>query len=272
MAKGLTQTLPELIPKAVDCILTLVETLLDNIDMIIDTAIELIMALADGIINALPILIDKAPTIIEKLLQAISNNLPKLLQMGTTLLIKLGEGLIKAIPQLLSKIPQILRSLLSAIGNYYSNMGEIGLNLIKGMGQGILNAKDWLIGKVKELCRNSIDAIKNFFGIHSPSKVMQDEVGIYLGQGMGVGFEKSLKSVYRSMENAVELENAKLTSNLTNSNQIEVQRNENVQATLESIDSDKDITVTVVTNLDGKALTQTVNKFNAKEKLQYGLA
>ena len=31
------------------------------------------------------------------------------------------------------------------------------------------------------------DAIKNFFGIHSPSKVMQDEVGKFLAEGIGVG-------------------------------------------------------------------------------------
>lgn len=182
------------------------------------------------------------------------------------------QGIINSIPEIRRKIPEVINSIRNKFSEFWNEFTGIGKNIVEGIGQGILNAKNWLMGKVKELCNNSIDAIKNFFGIHSPSKVMQDEVGIYLGQGIGVGFEKSLKSVYRSMENAVELENAKLTSNLTNSNQIEVQRNENVQATLESIDSDKDITVTAVTNLDGKVLTQTVNKINAKEKLQYGLA
>ena len=41
----------------------MVETLIDNIDLIIDAGIQLIIGLADGLIQALPILIDKIPII-----------------------------------------------------------------------------------------------------------------------------------------------------------------------------------------------------------------
>lgn len=84
-------------------VVLMVETLLDNIDLIIDAGIQLIIGLADGLIAALPQLIDKIPVIIDKLINAIVNNLPKLIEMGITLIVKLAEGLIKAIPQLISK-------------------------------------------------------------------------------------------------------------------------------------------------------------------------
>lgn len=92
-----------LIPQTVSDVVLMVETLLDNIDLIIDAGIQLIIGLADGLIAALPQLIDKIPVIIDKLINAIVNNLPKLIEMGITLIIKLSEGLIKAIPQLISK-------------------------------------------------------------------------------------------------------------------------------------------------------------------------
>lgn len=76
-------------------VVLMVETLLDNIDLIIDAGIQLIIGLADGLIAALPQLIDKIPVIIDKLINAIVNNLPKLIEMGITLIIKLSEGLIK---------------------------------------------------------------------------------------------------------------------------------------------------------------------------------
>lgn len=43
-------------------------------------------------------------------------------------------------------------------------------------------------------------AIKNFFGIESPSKVMANEVGKFMAQGIGVGFGKTMPSVIDAMQ------------------------------------------------------------------------
>lgn len=43
-------------------------------------------------------------------------------------------------------------------------------------------------------------AIKNFFGIESPSKVMANEVGNFLAQGIGLGFERTMPSVIEQMK------------------------------------------------------------------------
>lgn len=197
---GLAQQLPTLIPMALELILTLVTSLLDNIDQLIDAGINLIMGLADGLINAIPILIERAPTIIEKLVNAIANNLPKIIQAGITLIIKLAEGLIKAIPQLVSKIPQIITALVSGFGKFLSNMNEIGKNLVEGIWNGIKNAKNWLLSKIKEWCGNILNGIKGFFGIHSPSRVMRDQVGKYIPQGVAVGIEADTDSAVKAID------------------------------------------------------------------------
>lgn len=43
-------------------------------------------------------------------------------------------------------------------------------------------------------------AIKSFFGIESPSKVMANEVGKYMAQGIGVGFGNTIPSVINAMQ------------------------------------------------------------------------
>ena len=43
-------------------------------------------------------------------------------------------------------------------------------------------------------------AIKSFFGIESPSKVMANEVGKYMAQGIGVGFGNAIPSVINAMQ------------------------------------------------------------------------
>lgn len=211
---------------ALELILTLVMSLLDNIDQLIDAGINLLIGLAEGLINAIPILIEKAPEIIEKLIMAIANNLPKIIEAGIKIIVKLAEGLIKAVPQLVSKIPQIISALVSGFGQFLSNMWEVGKNIVEGIWNGISKAKDWLIGKVKEWCGNILNGIKSFFGINSPSKLMRDEVGKFIPQGLAIGIEadtdKAIKAIdnmndeiYRKMQNAVARENASIAAKAT---------------------------------------------------------
>lgn len=72
---------------------------------------------------------------------------------------------------------------------------NIGINLVKGLWDGISNAKDWLLGKVKKWCGSILGGIKAFFGIHSPSRVMRDEVGKMIDLGLAEGIEENTKSI-----------------------------------------------------------------------------
>lgn len=191
--------LPELIPIIIDAVLMIVETLLDNIDMLIDAGIQLIMGLADGLIAALPRLIDKIPVIIDKLISAISRNMPKLIQAGMELTVKLAAGLIKAIPQLLSKIPQIISSIVSGLSEGVGEMAKVGLNLVKGIWDGIKSGADWLKDKITGFAGNVAGWFKKVFKIESPSKLMADEVGEYIGEGIGVGVLDSIPTVKRQL-------------------------------------------------------------------------
>lgn len=203
VAQALAEMLPTLIPVIIDAVIMLAETLLDNVDMLIDAGISLLMGLADGLIVALPRLIDKIPVIIEKLLDAITRNLPKIVQAGIELIVKLAAGLIQAIPQLISKIPQIISSIVSGFGQYYSEMGEVGKNLIEGLWNGIKDMTAWIKEKIKGFGEEVLDGLKDFFGIHSPSKVMSDQIGKNLALGIGEGFEKNIGAVNDEITDAM---------------------------------------------------------------------
>ena len=214
LIQGIAQQAPTLIPQIIDCIMLMVDTILDNIDLMIDAGIELIIALAMGLIDALPEIIDKIPIIIEKILTAIAENLPKLMEMGIKLIIQLALGLIKAIPQLVSKIPQIIGAIVKAFGTYISNMFDVGKNLIKGLWNGVQSKWNELKNKVADLAGSIVSKFKSVFGIKSPSRVFRDEIGKYLAEGMGVGFENELDNVYNSMQRAVDLETEKMSANV----------------------------------------------------------
>lgn len=214
VANALASMLPTLIPTIINAVLMVAETLLDNIDMIIDAGIALLIGLADGLITALPQLIEKIPVIIDKVMVALSTNMPKLIRAGIQLIVKLGEGLIKAIPQLISKLPQIIKSIVSGFASYYGEIGEIGSDLIKGLWNGIKDMGGWIADKIKGFGESVLGGIKDFFGIHSPSKVMADEVGKNLALGIGEGFEKNIAGVNKQITGAMDIGGVGVVGNI----------------------------------------------------------
>lgn len=83
------------------------------------------------------------------------------------------------------------------------DLSEIGKNIIKGLWTGIANTKDWLIEKIGGFTDSVTNAFKDFFGIQSPSKVMRDEVGKFLAEGVGVGFTNEMDKVANSMAESI---------------------------------------------------------------------
>lgn len=210
---ALAQMLPSIIPTIIDTVILVAETLLDNVDMIIDAGIALLIGLADGLIVALPKLIEKIPVIISKLITAITGNLPKLLQAGVQLVVSLAGGLIQAIPQLISKIPQIISSIIGGLRDGISGITSVGGDIIRGLWDGISDMGSWIAGKISGFGDSILSSLKSFFGIHSPSRVMADEVGKNLALGIGVGFEKNIGAVNDEITSAMNFSGANVNVN-----------------------------------------------------------
>ena len=205
LAEGLVQALPELIPAVIDTVLMIVDTLLDNIDMLIDVAIDLIIALANGLIEALPKLMEKVPEIIVKLVAAIIENAPKLLTAGVELIAKLWDGLIQGYAAYFSGWGKVIYdNIIQPIKDKITEMAEIGKNIVEGLWNGIINAKDWLLKKIESFATTITQGIKDFFGIESPSKVMRDEVGKMITEGLAIGISKNTSKAIKAAKGVVE--------------------------------------------------------------------
>ena len=200
---SLAETIPSLIPTIVDAVILIAETLINNIDEIIDAGIKLIEGLGDGLIKAIPRLLDKIPEIIERLFNALMDNLPRLLTAGVNLVVELANGLIKAIPQLLAKLPTIIAQIVKGLlTEGVPALIQAGADLLSGLFEGMLNPSV-IWENIKKVGGGIIDGIKNFFGIHSPSTVMRDEVGQFMGEGAAIGFGEGFEDKIRGVDRAI---------------------------------------------------------------------
>lgn len=75
----------------------------------------------------------------------------------------------------------------------------IGSNIISGIQNGITSGWNWLINTVSNVANSLLNTAKNVLGIHSPSTVFRDEVGLNIGYGIGEGIEDSESYVLKSV-------------------------------------------------------------------------
>lgn len=81
----------------------------------------------------------------------------------------------------------------------FDDMKDIGKNIVEGLWNGINNAKDWVLEKISGFVDSITSGIKDFFGIHSPSRVMRDEIGKNLMLGMAEGITGNERTVMSAM-------------------------------------------------------------------------
>lgn len=174
---------------------------------------------------------------------------------------------------LINKGKEAARNLVDKVVNTIKELPgkvlDIGKNLVQGLWNGITSAGNWLKEQISNFANGIVEGFKNTFGIHSPSLLMNKEVGRYVALGLGEGFTDNIKSVYAKMKNAVDFENQKLSANVTSSQIVRTQIEDNRQATLRSIDDNKEIVVNNTTKLDSKVIARETNKVNARRQLQY---
>lgn len=86
---------------------------------------------------------------------------------------------------------QFVSNIVSGLSGLAGRVMSVGSDIVHGIWSGISGSAGWLMNQISGFADNVVSGIKGFFGIASPSKVMRDEVGRYLAEGVAVGWEKN---------------------------------------------------------------------------------
>lgn len=81
-----------------------------------------------------------------------------------------------------------------------TNWVQVGSNIIHGIVNGVSGAARRLYDTISGVASNALKTAKKLLGIHSPSKVFENEVGLMLPKGAAVGVKKD-KSLTRAIKN-----------------------------------------------------------------------
>lgn len=201
LVKGITESIPTLIPTLVKAISTMIQTLLQHLPELIICGIQLLIGIITGLVDAIPMLVDMLPMIIETTVNTLLDHLPELIMAGWQLTIALIEGLIKAIPQLLLATPKLIIAVVKSIIEGVPKLIESAKELIGGLISGFSQSHP----KLKEGAKQLINKINEVLS-QLPSKAMT------WAKDMITGFVNGIKSKLAAVGNAAKGIANKITS------------------------------------------------------------
>lgn len=199
----IVEALIDNLPNIID---TIVTTLIDNFPLLLEASIKLLMALIEAIPKIIVELVKAIPTIIASIVTTLWNNRSKILEAGKQILLQIRNGITNNINKLYETIKEMPKKIKEWFVSGLTTIKEIGTEIVHGIWEGISDGYEWIKGKLKEWTGNVLNYLKKLFGIKSPSKVMRDQVGVFLAQGIGVGFEEEMKDVEKEMGDAIPID------------------------------------------------------------------
>ena len=186
---------------------------------------------------------------------------------------------------------KMVDNILASYDSMPDDTKEAMKNAMEPMLTEMQNKEPSLFAKASNIANGILSRLKKSFDIHSPSKKTK-EIFEYVMEGAEIGLDKKERSLYKDidriaqgvlnrfkgkdlynkLQSAVDFETQRLSANVTSSQIVRTQIEDDRQVRLQSIDDNKEITVNTVTNLDSKVIARGTNKVNTREKLQYGYA
>lgn len=197
---GIADQLPGIITAAMSALLGIVGKITspESITLLIQAAMQLMLALARGLIAAIPQLIDAVPGIITNLVESFYAMLPEIIGVGIEIVIALASGLVSNAGHIVAAVPRLVETIVRGFLANVKSYWYIGKSVVDGVRQGIVEQWQRLKSDVSGLFTGLVDWIKKLLKINSPSRVFAD-IGQNMAAGIGVGWSDAIGDINRQI-------------------------------------------------------------------------
>jgi phage-related protein len=189
---------------------TTVQTILKAIASFISSIFESIKSTITRIIgaikNTIKSVFDSISSIVTNIMSAISGTITSAWSTISTGVSNTVNGIKSSVESIFNKLSSTISNIWDTIKSNVStkvkgvadavtdkfnglvdSVKSIGSNIVTGLWNGISDKFSWLTGQLSSFASSVTDSLKSFFGIHSPSKLMKEEIGYNLVYGLAEG-------------------------------------------------------------------------------------
>ncbi|MBZ9536278.1 hypothetical protein KGR20_19060 [Cytobacillus oceanisediminis] len=220
----------ELVSTIMTEVMTFFGEVLGKIKAFWDENGQAIMILVEMYMNYIKGIIEIIMIVIKGLFQAGWTAITTILKIAWELIksiVKTGIDLVLGIIQTVLKLLQgdwegawntikdTVKSIWNNIKEFFENVDllQTGKNIIQGLISGIGSMAGAVWDKVTEIGQSIKDGFTSFFDIHSPSRLMRDDIGKNIGLGLKEGLEEAESKVYNASRNLQEAAKPEISKN-----------------------------------------------------------
>lgn len=178
----------------------------DTIKQVVTTAINIVKSVINNILNGIKNFWNNTWNGIKNIASTVWNGIKNVVSQGAN---AIHNGVSNAMSRIKSAFSNGWNTAKNVTSNgingaanivrrVASGMASAGRNFVMGFVNGIRGAIGSAANAAAHMARAAMNAAKAALGIHSPSRVMRDEVGYYVAAGMAVGMRDNADMVQKA--------------------------------------------------------------------------
>lgn len=178
----------------------------DTIKQVVTTAINIVKSVINNVLNGIKNLWNNTWNGIKNIASTVWNGIKNVVSQGAN---AIHNGVSNAMTHIKSAFSNGWNTAKNVTSNgingaanivrrVASGMASAGRNFVMGFVNGIRGAIGSAANAAAHMARAAMNAAKAALGIHSPSRVMRDEVGYYVAAGMAVGMRDNADMVQKA--------------------------------------------------------------------------
>lgn len=145
LVQTLVELLPVLIPIALAAITAICSTLLDNLPMIIESAVQIILTLVAGLVDSLPTLIPAIVDAVILICNTLLDNLGFIIDAALKIIVALAQGLVTALPKLHKAVPEIIGKIIGVLIMHLPEIIMAAVQIVIALAQGLIDSLPYII-------------------------------------------------------------------------------------------------------------------------------
>ena len=155
VVQTISDNLPLILTAGVDMVFALIDGIMNSSDGLISCAFFIISTVADKITENTPELVAGGVAMITALISGLVENLPLLLKAALQIVMGLAQGLLSALPTLIAALPEIITGLVTGLLQFVPQIIQAGITLLTSL----VGALPEIITAIVEALPHIIDGV-----------------------------------------------------------------------------------------------------------------
>lgn len=185
----------------------------NSIKSVVSSAVNGIRSVVTTVFNAVRFIVSSVMTTVKSVISSAWNGAKSIVSSAVNSIKSTVSTVFNALKGVVSNAMSGVKSAIESGWNKAKgflegiNLFSIGKNIIEGLIKGIKNMAGAVGGAIKSVADGAVNSAKKALGIHSPSRVMRDQVGYWVSEGLAKGItantnaEKAAKQKAQAIKN-----------------------------------------------------------------------